>query len=113
MKNKLKKLWMWLRKEVLNKQMIIWVIIAELIFWSPLIFCFVCAFFNPWWWTGVSAILLFWTGPFTPAVPLQIGLAICLKKFANCIKSFIKRRHKDDSTKRDIATRKNSESNKE
>lgn len=80
MKQKFKKLWAWLRKIVLNKEMLLWVLIAELIFWSPVIVTFIFALFNPWWYTAVSAIIIFWAGPFTPAIPLQIGLAVGLKK---------------------------------
>ena len=76
-------------------------------------FCFICALFNPWWWTAVSAILLFWSGPFTPAIPLQIGLAVALKKFADFIKRRIKRRKdKNDSSAGDITTTENSETDK-
>lgn len=41
---------------------------------------------NPWWWTAVSVIIAFWAGPFTPAVPLQIALALGLKKIHDVIK---------------------------
>lgn len=81
MKEKLKKIWKWLTCNVFTKDMILWVILAELIFWSPVIICAILAVIcDPWWWTGVSAICLFWAGPFTPAVPLQIGLAVGLRK---------------------------------
>lgn len=87
MKEKLKRIWKWLRKNVLNKEMILWVLISELIFWSPVIVCSILALIvSEWWWTAVSAICLFWAGPFTPAVPLQIGLAIALKTMYNKIR---------------------------
>ena len=86
MKDKLRQLWRWLRKNVLNKDMIWAVLIAELIFWSPVIVCSILALIvDPWWWTAVTAILVFWAGPFTPAVPLQIGLAIIIKKLGERI----------------------------
>ena len=34
-KERTKKVWQWLRKNALNKQMIVYVLIAEAIFWSP------------------------------------------------------------------------------
>ena len=81
MKERIKRLWKWLRKTVINKEMILFVLIAEAIFWSPCIVCGVLAVtISPWWWTVFGAICAFWAGPFTPAVPLQIGLAILLKK---------------------------------
>ena len=80
LKSRLQKLWQWLRKNVINKEMIVYVLIAEAIFWSPVIVTGILAIIvDPWWWTAVSAIMLFWAGPFTPAVPLQIGLAIAIK----------------------------------
>ena len=87
MKTALKRLWQWLRKNVLNKEMFVWVIIAELIFWSPCIVTGLLAvIIDAWWWTAFGAICAFWAGPFTPAVPLQIGLAIALKKLYEKIK---------------------------
>ena len=67
--------------------MIIYVLIAETIFWSPVIITAILALIiNPWFWTICSAIILFWAGPFTPAVPLQLGLAIGLKTIVNKIR---------------------------
>ncbi len=78
---KLKRAWHWLRKNVLNKQMIVYVLIAEMIFWSPCVVTALLALMvNPWWWTIFGTICAFWAGPFTPAIPLQIGLAFLLKK---------------------------------
>jgi hypothetical protein len=76
----IKRLWKWLRKNVLNKNMLFWFLIAELIFWSPCIATAIMAIYNPYWWTVFGAICAFWAGPFTPAVPLQLGLATLLKK---------------------------------
>ena len=80
-KERTKKVWQWLRKNALNKQMIMYVLIAEAIFWSPCVVTALLALIvNPWWWTAFGAICAFWAGPFTPAVPLQIGLAVLIKK---------------------------------
>lgn len=80
-KERNKKVWRWLRENALNKQMIVYVIIAEVIFWAPCIVTALLAItINPWWWTAFGAICAFWAGPLTPAVPLQIGLAILIKK---------------------------------
>ena len=81
MKERLKKAWKWLRKNVLNKEMFIFVLIAEVIFWSPCIITGIMALLiNPWYWGAFGAIIAFWAGPLTPAVPLQFGFAIALKK---------------------------------
>lgn len=73
--------------------MIIYVLIAELIFWSPVIITALLALIiNPWFWTICSAIMLFWAGPFTPAVPLQIALAIGIKTIVNKLR----RKKKDE-----------------
>ena len=80
-KERTKKVWQWLRKNALNKQMIVYVLIAEAIFWSPCVVTALLALIvNPWWWTAFGVICAFWAGPFTPAVPLQIGLAVLIKK---------------------------------
>lgn len=81
LRSKLKKLWQWLRKNVFNKEMIFWVAVAETIFWSPCVVTGALAVFvNKWWWTAFTGIIIFWSGPFTPAVPLQIALALVLKR---------------------------------
>ncbi len=99
MKAKCKQLWQWLRKNVFNKEMLLWVIIAELIFWSP---CIVTGFLalcvNKWWWTAFGAIVVFWSGPFTPAVPLQIALALGLKKLYAVVKNRKSKKHRVPET---------------
>ena len=98
-KNKVKSIWRYLRANVLTKDMILWVIIAELIFWSPVIVTAILAFLiDPWYWTVTSAIMLFWAGPFTPAVPLQIGLALALKGIYNKIRRKRDERRTDNGT---------------
>ena len=80
-KERTRKIWRWLRKNALNKQMIVYVLIAEAIFWSPCVVTALLALIvNPWWWSAFGAICAFWAGPFTPAVPLQIALAVAIKK---------------------------------
>jgi hypothetical protein len=85
----MRRLWKWLRKNAINKEMLFWIIIAELIFWSPCIVTGILAFQNPWWWTAFGAICAFWAGPFTPAIPLQLALALVLKKI------FVRKRKTD------------------
>lgn len=80
-KERLKKLWRWLRINVFNKKMIVYMLISELIFWSPCIVTGIMALcVDPWWWSATTTIILFWAGPFTPAIELQIGLALLIKK---------------------------------
>ena len=80
-KAKIKKFWAWLRKTILNKDMFIAFILAEVIFWSPCIVLGVLATtVNPWLWTAFTAIVVFWTAPLTPGWALQIALAIFIKK---------------------------------
>ena len=83
-KTKLKKCWRWLRANAFTKDMFIWILLAELIFWSPVIVCGILAIVvNPWWWSAASTIIIFWSAPFTPAMPLQCGLAATLKVIYN------------------------------
>ena len=79
--------WKWCKENVFKRDIIIWIIIAELIFWSPVIVSLILAQFNAWWYGVGSVFILFWAGPFTPAVPLQIGLAIGLRKIYNKLKN--------------------------
>ncbi len=86
-KDKFKRVWVWLRKNVLNKEMFLFVLIAEIVFWSPCIVTAVLAIcISPLYWSICSAVIIFWAGPFTPAVPLQFGLAVLLKKLWRHIK---------------------------
>ena len=87
MKQRLKKFWQWMKKEIFNKQMLLWFVIAEIIFWLP---CVVGAILgicvNAWFWTICTIYIGFWIAPLTPAIPLQIGLAYGLKKLADLIR---------------------------
>ena len=81
MRRKLKEIWSWLRKNILNKQMILPAIIAEMIFWIPVWGPAILAItVSEWWWTITSATIVFWAGPLTPAIPLQIALILLIKK---------------------------------
>lgn len=87
MKQRLKKFWQWMKKEIFNKQMLLWFVIAEIIFWLP---CVVGAILgicvNAWFWTICTVYIGFWVAPLTPAIPLQIGLAYGLKKLTELIR---------------------------
>lgn len=99
MKERLKKIWRWLRREILNKGMLLWLIVAELIFWSPVIVGGVLGLvFDPWYYTICVAYMGFWTLPLTPAIPLQIGLAYGLKKAADAILRRKKKKDNKDDT---------------
>lgn len=88
---KLKAIWVWLRKNVLNKEMFLFTLVAEVIFWSPCIVVGILAItINPRYWTVFGIICVFWAGPFTPAMPLQFALAVGLKK----LWPRLKRKHK-------------------
>ena len=92
MKERIKRAWRRLRKHVINKEMLLWFVVAEIIFWLPCIVTgFLALFVNSWWWTAFGAIITFWAAPFTPAMPLQFALAVGLKKLYHKIKN---RRHK-------------------
>lgn len=87
MKKKLKAVWAWLRKNIFNKDCLLGAIIAEAIFWSPCIITGLLAvIYSPWWWSAFSGIILFWCGPFTPAVPLQLALIVAVNKILKKIK---------------------------
>ena len=75
-----KAIWQWFKREIWKPDMIVFLLIAETIFWSPVIITFIMGLFNPYWFISVGAIIAFWAGPFTPAMPLQMSLAYGLKK---------------------------------
>lgn len=80
-KEKIKKAWAWLRKTVFNRDMLLAFVITEVIFWSPCaIFAILAATVNPWFWTAFTAVILFWSAPFTPGWAIQIAMAIFIKK---------------------------------
>jgi hypothetical protein len=81
-KEKLIKFWAWLRKTVINKDMLLAVLLAEFVFWLPCIVIAVLAITTtPWLWAIFTAIILFWCAPFTPGWAIQIGLALIIKRF--------------------------------
>ena len=90
-KEKLIKFWAWLRKTVINKDMLLAIILAELIFWLPCIIVVVLAVaVDPMWWAVFGAIVLFWCAPFTPGWAIQIGLALIIKRVITRLKKFAK-----------------------
>lgn len=74
MKNFFKKCWEWLRKYIFNKKSIIPALLAELVFWSPLIVLVILSIFGVVHWSTVIAYISFWALPITPAIPIQIVL---------------------------------------
>ena len=90
-KEKLIKFWAWLRKTVINKDMLLAIILAELIFWLPCIIVVTLAVtVDPMWWAVFGAIVLFWCAPFTPGWAIQIGLALIIKKVITRLKAAAK-----------------------
>ena len=85
----MKDLWKWLRKNLINKEMIWYTLIGETIFWIPVWVPALIALItqNPWWWTAVGTVIAFWSGPFTPAIPLQLALIMGLKKIHQKLRS--------------------------
>lgn len=78
----LKKVWSWLRENLLNKQMIWYTLIGEAIFWAqvwvPVLIALITG--NSWWWGVSLTVIAFWAPPITPAIPLQIALILLIKK---------------------------------
>ena len=69
------------------KEVLIPTLAAELVFWAPVWVCAIFAFiFSPWWWGVVTGVIAFWAGPFTPAIPLQLGLIAAFERIWNKIR---------------------------
>ena len=81
MRKWLKSKWLWIRQNLLTKEMFIFTLIGESIFWIPVWVPAVIAIItgNNWWFTVSGGVIAFWSGPFTPAVLLQLGLIFLLK----------------------------------
>lgn len=63
-------------------------LIAEAIFWIPVWVPAILALtINTWWWTVVGTVLVFWWGPFTPAIMLQLGLIAAIERLIIKIKT--------------------------
>ena len=76
---------------VINKDMLLAIILAELIFWLPCIIVVVLAVaVDPMWWAVFGAIILFWCAPFTPGWAIQIGLALIIKRVITRLKKLAK-----------------------
>ena len=81
MRDKSRKFWLWLKKEILRKDMIVYILIAEIVFWLPAIFCILMSVFDNWWWAGFTGYVAFWALPIiSPAIPMQVGLIFLVKK---------------------------------
>ena len=71
---------LWVRNNITRKSYLICLLIAEVIFWLPNIVTAILAItVSKWFWTIFTAIIVFWSGPFTPAVPLQLALALVIE----------------------------------
>ena len=80
------------------KDVLIPTLAAELVFWSPVWVCAIFALiFSPWWWGVVTAVIAFWAGPFTPAIPLQIGLIAAFERIWNKIRKNKKKKEKKEN----------------
>lgn len=80
-RKKLWEIWDWLRDYILDPSMVLWIVVAEILFWGPAIAGAVLGIVvNGWFWTVATVYVAFWFGPFTPAIPLQIALAVALKR---------------------------------
>lgn len=87
LKEKMKDLWQWLRKNLINKEMLLYTLVGEAIFWIPVwVPALLAIIVDPQWWTAVSVVIVFWAGPFTPAIPLQLALIFALKKLHSKIR---------------------------
>jgi hypothetical protein len=63
-------------------------LIAEAVFWLPVWLSAIFALtISAWWWTVVGVVITFWAGPFTPALPLQIGLIAVVERIIVKIKN--------------------------
>lgn len=74
MKNILKKIWKKITELFKNPiDLLIPFLFAEIVFWIPVwLPALLGVLISPWWFSAATAVILFWAGPFTPALLLQI-----------------------------------------
>lgn len=83
-------------KQVKGIQGIVSILLAEIIFWMPVWLPGLLGLLvNKWWYSAAAAVVAFWAGPFTPAVPLQIGFILLIYKIIGG-----KRPHKENKNDR-------------
>lgn len=80
--NKLKRFIKWLLKELKDPLNIIVYIVVVILFFSPAIigYIIVCCGANPANITWATAYILFWAGPFTPAIPIQLAITFAIAR---------------------------------
>ncbi len=72
----------WLKNNIFVKDMVIYIIIAAIVFYIPL---WVFIYFakvtgNSYLYGAGLAYVAFWAGPFTPTIPIILAIAVFLKK---------------------------------
>lgn len=82
-----KKVWEYIKYLLKHpKDVLVPTLVAEIVFWSPVwVSAILAIIISPWWWTVVSGVIVFWAGPLTPAIALQIGLIAVFERLWNKI----------------------------
>ena len=78
----MKKIWKWLRTNLINKKMIIPTLIGEIIFWGDLIAIAILSLFKPALW-AVFGSVYFIQVTILPAIPIQLGIIFFISKIIN------------------------------
>ena len=74
-------------------------LIAEVIFWIPVwVPALLALIVSPWWWTVATAVIMFWAGPLTPAIALQIAFIAAVERCLTKIK--IKKENKENAKRK-------------
>ena len=78
----------WLKENIFVKDMVVYIIIAAIIFYIPV---WLLGFYGvitseEWFFGGAAAYVLFWAGPFTPTIPIILAIAVFLKQLVKKIR---------------------------
>lgn len=86
---KIKKLFKWIWQQLKDPINLIIYICVAAVFFSPAVIGYVLAIItkNAWHTTYATAYMLFWAGPFTPTIPLQISITLGIRKLLKTIKN--------------------------
>ncbi len=89
-------MWKWLNHNIFVKEMIIYIIIAAIIFYIPAWGAVVSGYIfdEPAFYIFAASYVAVWAGPFTPTIPAIFAIAVGLKQI---IKKLTKGRDDDET----------------
>jgi hypothetical protein len=78
----------WLKENIFIKDMFIYIMIAIMIFYIPSWGSFIIAIItrNEYYYAVSIGWIILWAGPFTPTIPIILGIAISIQQITKRIR---------------------------